>query len=66
MHSYVKFYAKDNELHKINFQVQLGGLKGPNAPGENLNTSHFDENKDVTIRHEVNSISKISQSYNNI
>ena len=56
-------YKKDNELHEIYFPVQLEGLKRANAPNENSNTSN--ENKNITTRHKIKSISKISPSYNN-
>ena len=38
MYSYVIFYKKDNELHKIYFPLRLGGLKEANTSGENSNS----------------------------
>ena len=45
MYSYIKFYAKNNELCEIYFPVQLGELKEVNAHGKNSHTTNFDENK---------------------
>ena len=51
IHSYTKFYEKDNQLNEIYFLVCLGGFNKANAPGENGNTSDFDENKNITPKH---------------
>ena len=49
MYPNVKFYKKDNELHEIHFPVQLGGLKGVNAPVKNSDTSDFNESKIILL-----------------
>ena len=49
MYSNVKFYQKDNDVHKIHFPVHLEGLMGVNAPYENSNTSNFNEIKIILL-----------------
>ena len=45
MYSNIKFYEKGNEQYKIHFPVRLGDLKEVSIPGENSNTSDFNEIK---------------------
>ena len=43
MYSNIEFYEKDNDLPEIHFHVWSGSFKYVNAPGENWNTSDFNE-----------------------